>query len=82
MSKNEENIPVEVYSGSIGEAELVKSLIENAEIRAVLKDEIAGTLVPWQTSSGGLGAVKVIVGSSDYEKAKLVVEEYKKNVNS
>ena len=54
---------VEVFAGSAWEAALVKSLLENAEIEAFLKDEIRGTTMPWHVSPGGINAVKVVVSS-------------------
>ena len=78
---NEEVFPVEVYSGSIWEAELVKSLLESAEIEAFLKDENIGTLAPWYAAGGGAGSVKVVVSSADYEAARKIVEEFKQNEN-
>jgi hypothetical protein len=79
MKKNNEIEPVQVFSGTIWEAEMVKSLLENAEVDVYLKDEINGTLVPWITSPGGAGAVKVFVSNVDYDKSKSIVEEYEKN---
>lgn len=79
MKKNNEIEPVEVFSGTIWEAEMVKSLLENAEVEVYLKDEINGTLVPWITSPGGAGSVKVFVSNVDYDKSKSIVEEYEKN---
>ncbi len=73
--------PVEVFAGTAVQASLVKSLLENAEIRAFLRDEFTGVLYPWHTSPGGVGAVKVFVSSVDHEKAKLVVEDYENKVN-
>jgi hypothetical protein len=73
--------PVEVFSGTIWQAEMVKSLLENAEIEAFLIDENTGTLAPWYTSGGGAGSVKVIVSTLDYDKAKAVVAEYETNIN-
>jgi hypothetical protein len=73
---NDEIIPVEVYSGSIWEAELVKSLLESAEIEAFLKDENIGTIAPWYAAGGGAGSVKVVVSSADYEAARKIVEEF------
>jgi len=55
------------------QATLVKSLLENAEIEAYLKDEFTGTLYPWHTTPGGVGAVKVFVSSADREKARIKV---------
>ena len=76
----DENEPVEVYSGSIWEAELVKSLLEDAEIETFLKDENIGTLAPWYSAPGGAGSVRVVVSFHDYENARRIVEEYEKNI--
>lgn len=59
---------------------MVKSLLENVEIEAFLQDKIIGSLnLPWD-APGGMGLVKVVVAESDYEKANLIVEEYKENL--
>jgi len=68
--------PVEVFSGSFWEAGIIKSLLENAEIMVFLKDEILGSTTPWITVPGGTGAVKVVVSSNDYEKARQIVDGY------
>ena len=44
-----------------------------------LKDEINSTMVPLVTSAGGTGSVKVVVSSLNYEKYRLIVDEYEKN---
>ena len=72
--------PVEVFAGTAVQASLVKSLLENAEIEAYLKDEFTGVLYPWHSSPGGVGAVKVFVSSVEQEKAKMVVDEYESNL--
>ena len=38
-----------------------------------------GTIAPWQVSPGGVGAVKVIINNIDYERAKLIVEDFERN---
>jgi len=76
---NDHAEPVEVYAGSIWEAELLKSLLENAEIETFLRDENTGTLAPWYTAPGGAGSVKVIVSSLDVEKARIIVEDFENN---
>lgn len=78
MKTKTESQAVEVYAGTIWQAEMVKSLLEDAEIEAFLRDEILGTLSPWWVASGGVGSVKVVVSSTDYELAKSIVEEYEK----
>jgi hypothetical protein len=72
---------VEVFSGTTWQAGMVKSLLEDSEIDAFLKDEILGTLNPWWAAPGGAGAVKVFVSNIDYHKAKSIIEDYGKNLN-
>jgi len=80
MNPDKEINPVEIFAGTAMQATLVKSLLENAEIEAYLKDEFTGTLYPWHTTPGGVGAVKVFVSSVDTEKARIVVDEYESNL--
>ena len=79
MESDNEIMPVEVFSGSIWEAELLKSILADEEIAAYLGDENTGTLAPWYTAAGGAGSVKVIVSSLDLERAMVVVEDFEKN---
>ena len=72
--------PVEVFAGTIMQAEILKSLLEDSEIEAFLKDEIMGSMAPWYSSGGGAASVKVVVSKDDYEKAMLVVTEFEKNI--
>jgi hypothetical protein len=80
MKKDKEISLVEVFAGTAVQANLVKSLLENAEIEVFLQDEFSGTLYPWHTTPGGVGAVKVFVSSVDHEKARIVVTEYESNL--
>jgi len=75
-----DNELIEIFAGTTWQAEMVKSLLGNAEIEAFLKDDIVGTMAPWWTAPGGAGSVKVVVSNLAYEKAKSVVEEYEKNM--
>ena len=70
---------VEIYSGNTWEVEIVKGLLENAQIKVFLRDEFCGTLAPWNTAGGGAGAIKVEVIDVDYDKAKLIVQKYENN---
>ncbi len=74
MNTDSEIVPVVVFEGNYWEAALVKSLLENAEIFAFLKDEYRKGLA--QIAPGIGGTVKVVVASADLEKARIVVEEY------
>lgn len=81
MKTDNEINPIEVFDGTAWQAGMVKSLLENAEIEAFLKDENMGTLSPWWTAPGGAGSVTVYVSKLDYDKARLIVDEYEKNLN-
>jgi len=81
MKTDKDSKPVQVFAGTAMQAQLLKSLLENAEIDAYLKDEFTGIITPFHTA-GGTGAVKVFVSSMDYEKARMVVEEFERNLNT
>lgn len=82
MKTNKGIYPVEVFAGSAMQASLIKSLLENAEIEAFLKDEFTGVITPWHSAPGGVEAVRVFVSSVDHEKARLVVDEFERNVKN
>ncbi|MCX6248820.1 MAG: DUF2007-related protein [Bacteroidetes bacterium] len=82
MVKKDEIVPVEVFSGTIWEAGMVKNLLESAGIETFLRDENTGTLAPWYTAPGGMGSIKVIVSSVDCDNAVLIVAEYEKNIQA
>lgn len=82
MAKKDEIVPVEVFSGTIWEAGMVKNLLESAGIETFLRDENTGTLAPWYTAPGGMGSIKVIVSSVDCDNAVLIVAEYEKNIQA
>jgi len=82
MKTNKGNDLIEVFAGSFIEAETIRSLLETSEIEAFLKDEFIGTIAPWHVSAGGAGSVKVVISNDDYDRAKLIIEEYSKNIDS
>ena len=78
MSSDQEIYPVEVFDGNDWDASMVKSLLDNAEIEAFVKDEKMGVLAPWNVAGGGAGSVKIFVSNVDLEKAKEVIDQYEK----
>lgn len=68
---------VELFDGTLFECQMIVNHLENNGIESSLKDEIVGT-------RGGVwrpaGSVKVIVSDNDYNRARLVVEEYFNNL--
>ncbi|HEX3009209.1 MAG TPA: DUF2007-related protein [Bacteroidales bacterium] len=80
MKTKEKIESVEVFSGNSWQAEMLKSLLENANIEAFVLDEIIGTMDPYWSARGGSGAVKVIVSAHDAPSAKIIAEEYERNL--
>ncbi|WP_294593103.1 DUF2007-related protein [uncultured Bacteroides sp.] len=68
---------VEVFTGSLWEAELVKTMLGDNDVEAVLKD----ALQPNLTVSAIAVDVAVLVNEKDYEPAMEVVRAYEKNTN-
>jgi hypothetical protein len=67
---------VELYDGPLFDCQMIKNLLENEGIKSFLKDEIIGTRSPGWRPGGG---VNVIVSDSDFDKARLIVNEYEKS---
>jgi hypothetical protein len=82
MNNDKQITPIDVYIGTLMQASRVKTLLENAEIDAFIKDEIIGTVNPWHAAPEDAGAVKLFVSSMDFETAKKVVSEYESNLNN
>lgn len=80
MNANNESTFIEVFAGNAWDAGIVKNLLESAEILTFLKDEFHGTLAPWQTDAGGIGSIKVVVSSDDFEQAHEIVEKFYQNL--
>ena len=71
---------IEIYSGSPFEAEMVRNLLIDNGIDAYLKDAYIGMIAPWQSSAGGVGAVRVVVPGFEAERAKSIIETDRKEM--
>jgi hypothetical protein len=71
---------VEIFSGTFWEVELLKSLLENAAITSFIKDEIIGVTFPFQAASGAANPITLVISSTDYDKALIVLQEFKKTL--
>ena len=78
----QESDPVVVWSGTVWEAGLLKTVLENEEIETFLKDEIMGTLNPWWTSPGGAGSVSMVVSKGNEAKALIIIKEFERRGKS
>ncbi len=75
----DDKIPlVEVFSGSPWECELVKGLLESADIQAALKNDNMVNFTPSMSVCFGSDGMKVIVSADDYEVASELVANREK----
>ncbi len=66
---------IEIFNGTLFQAQMVKNLLENEGIESFLKDEIIARS-PVYSAGGG---VRVMISESDYQKAMLIVDDYIKS---
>ena len=76
MTKDRQPLFVQVYEGNMWQAGLLQSMLRDAGMEAVLKDEIMGNTNPWWAAPGGAGAVKVLVLSEDGAAAAAIVKDF------
>ena len=75
MKEEDKSKLIEVFQGSLWEAQLVKSLLENNDIVSTLKDGMVVNIVLPETAVD----IAVLVNEANYEAAMEVVREYEKN---
>jgi hypothetical protein len=78
MHNNKDKI-IEVFSGTLWESEMVKSLLQDAEIDSFLRNTNLNTYIYEPIQASG---VKVMILSSDYEKAREIADNYFRNMNN
>jgi hypothetical protein len=68
---------IEVFDGTLFQAQMVKNLLENEGIESSLKDEVIGTRGggAWRPAGG----VKVVVSDLDYDRARLVIDKFEES---
>ena len=74
MKEEDKSKLIEVFKGSLWEAQLVKSLLGNNDIESTLKDGMVVNVVLPDTAID----VAVLVNEANYETAMEVVHEKKK----
>ena len=77
MAENDELAPYEVFDGTAWEAGLLKSILEDNEIEAFLKDTSMSPLNLYPVRSG---SVKLFVARKDLESALSIVDEFYTNM--
>lgn len=76
MNKHSELVVV--FRGNTIDAEIVKEILIDNGIMAHMKNQLMGSIAPWQVSAGGLDPVEVEVLEKDSEKALQLVKDFNK----
>jgi hypothetical protein len=65
---------IEIFEGTLFQAQMVKNLLDNEGIESYLKDETIGTRggEVWRPAGG----VRVIISDFDYDRAKKIVDKF------
>jgi hypothetical protein len=77
MEPENELSPWEVFEGTAWEAGLLKSILEDNEIETILRN---ATFAPWNLFPIRADSVKLFVAAKDFERARILVEEFYKNM--
>jgi hypothetical protein len=75
MNQNHE-FATEIFSGTLWEAQLIQSLLQNAEIESYL---VNGLLNAYAFNPVISQCVKVMISSNDIEKGKIIMDDYLSN---
>jgi hypothetical protein len=75
---NDNDKMIEIFSGTLWESEMITSLLKDMEIQSFLKGSVLDSYAFNQAYSN---EVNVMINSSDFDKAKEVVDSYLLNVS-
>ena len=78
MDKNKDPM-IEIFSGTLWESGMVKSLLQDSEIESFLTNNVINSFVLEPINAAG---VKVMISNSDFARAKKIVEDYYRNMKS
>ena len=73
VMENDNDKIIEIFSGTVWECEMVKSLLENEGIECFFRNYL-GTSYGYIPTSAE--SVRIMISDSNYEKAKIVVDSY------
>lgn len=68
-----------VFRGNPVDSEIIKEILDDNGITTNLKNELMGTIAPWQVSPGGFKPVEVEVFVKDKEKALELINAFHKS---
>jgi len=70
---------VTVFSGNPMDAEIIQEVLTDNGIIAHMKNQLMGSIAPWQVAAGGFDPVELEVLQKDEKKALDLINEFKKN---
>ena len=71
-----------VFEGSAIEADLIKNMLEDNGISAIIKDDMMSQVFPLYVASGELKPVKVYVDRENFDRGQELVDIYTKQDNN
>jgi hypothetical protein len=79
MNKENEIVPVVVFTGTYWQAGMVKSMLEDAGIEVFLYGTAKALYNPGWTLPGEEGSVRVAIPSRELDRAKPILDSYLEN---
>lgn len=70
---------VTVFRGSPMDAEIIQEVLADNGIITHMKNQLMGSIAPWQVAAGGFDPVELEVLQKDAKKALDWINEFKKN---
>ena len=67
---------VEVFSGDLYQASMVKDILESNGIEVFIENKLMSVIEPWVVSSGGIATVNVKIFDSEYIKAQELIAAF------
>ena len=77
--KDDNDKIIEIYTGTLWESEMITSLLMDSEIQSFLRNNILESYAYEPIYATG---VKVMIFSSDYKRAREIVDSYTRNLNN
>lgn len=69
--------PVEIFKGSLWEAEVIQGMLNSEGIETFVQDDQTGTIAPWVVTSGGVDSVRLVVADKEAARARQIISEYR-----
>lgn len=68
-----------IFRGNPVDAEIVRDILSDQGILANLKNQLMGSIAPWQIAAGGFQPVEVEIFARDKAQALAVIEDFNKS---